>query len=314
MTTRVKWAFRLLADKLTLSATSSSPLSLMPTSVCATLIDLSWRRAMEDEYDALIFNNTWDLVPRPISSNVITGKWIFKHKFNSDGTLKWYKSRCILQGFTQWPSIDYDETFSLIVKPTTIHMVLSLAISRSWPIHQLDVKDAFLHGTLSETVYYSQPMGFVDPSQPDQVYRLNKSLYGLKQALRAWYNWFATYLLTLGFVEAKSDTSLFVFCRGTDMVYLLLYVDDIVLAASSTALLQHTIPALKREFAMKDLDPLHHFWWSPYSIRPMDPSSLSVSSLSIFLSALAWWTASQSQCLYTRRPRSPPLPGLPLLI
>jgi hypothetical protein len=164
MTTRAKRTFRMPTDKLTLSATSSSPLSPMPTSIRVVLIDLSWHRAMEDEYDALIFNNTWDLVPRLVSSNVNTGKWIFKHKFNSDGTLERYKARCVLHGFTQWPGVDYDETFSLIVKPTTIHMVLSLAVSRSWPIHQLDVKDVFLHGTLLETVYYSQPMGFVDPS------------------------------------------------------------------------------------------------------------------------------------------------------
>jgi hypothetical protein len=137
--------------------------------------------------------------------------------------------------------------------------VLSLAVSRSWPAHQLDVKNMFLHGTLSETVYCSQPTGFVDPSQLDWVCRLNKSLYKLKQAPWAWYNRFAMYLITLRFVETKSDTSLFVFHHGADTVYLLLYVDDIVLTASSTTLLQHTISSLKREFTMKDLSPLHHF-------------------------------------------------------
>jgi hypothetical protein len=156
--------------------------------------------------------------------------------------------------------------------------VLSLAVSHSWPVHQLDIKNTFLHGTLSETVYCSQPVGFVDPTQPERVCRLNKSLYGLKQAPRAWYNRFATYLLTLWFVEAKSDTSLFVFHRGADMVYLLLYADDIVLTASSTTLLQHTISTLKREFTMKDLGPLHHFWGSPYNIWLIDSSSFSASS------------------------------------
>jgi hypothetical protein len=259
ITMRVKRGFRIPADKLSLSATSSSTLSPVPTSVRATLTDPSWRRAMEEEYDALIANNTWELVPRPVGSNVVTGKWIFKHKFNSDGTLKRYKARWVLRGFTQRPGINYDETFSPVIKSATVHTVLSLAVSRSWSIHQLDVKNAFLHGTLSETVYCSQPTGFIDPTQPDRVCRLNKSLYGLKQAPRAWYSRFATYLLSLGFVEAKSDTSLFVFRHGTDTVYLLLYVDDIVPTASSTALLQHTISALKREFAMKDLSPLHQF-------------------------------------------------------
>jgi hypothetical protein len=122
--------------------------------------------------------------------------------------------------------------------------VLSLALSRSRPVHQLDVKNAFLHGTLSETVYCSQPVGFVDSSRPELVCRLNKSLYGLKQAPRAWYSWFATFLLTLGFTEAKSDTSLFVYHRGDEIAYLLLYVDDIVLTASSQPLLQCIIASL----------------------------------------------------------------------
>jgi len=123
----------------------------------------------------------------------------------------------------------------------------------------LDVKNAFLHGTLSETVYCAQPAGFEDPALPGHVCRLNRSLYGLKQAPRAWYSRFATYLQQLGFVEAKTDTSLFVFHRGADTVYLLLYVDDIVLTASSSQLLRRTIDALQREFAMKDLGTLHHF-------------------------------------------------------
>jgi hypothetical protein len=117
------------------------------------------------------------------------------------------------------------------------------------------VKNTFLHDNLSETVYCNQSTEFVDPTSPDCVCLLNKSLCGLKQAPRAWYNRFATYITSLGFVEAKSDTSLFVFRRGSDMVYLLLYVDDIVLTASSAALLQQTISVLKREFAMKDLAP-----------------------------------------------------------
>jgi hypothetical protein len=233
-------------------------------------------------------NNTWDLVPHPIGSNVITGKWIFKHKFNSDNTVECYNARWVLRGFTQRPDVDYDETISPVVKKTTIHMVLSLAVSRSWPVHQLDVKNTFLHGTLSKTVYYSQPMGFVDPTQSNWVCRLNKSLYGLKQVPWASYSRFAMYLLTLGFVEAKYDTSLFIFRCGVDTVYLLLYVEDIVLTASSTTLLQHTISALMREFTMKDIDPLHHFWGSPYNIRQMDSSSLSASSLSTSLSVLAW--------------------------
>jgi hypothetical protein len=135
MTTRTKRGFRLPTDRLTLSVTSSSPLSPVLTSVHAALANPSWCRAMEEDYDALISNNTWDLVTHPVGSNVIIGKCIFKHKFNSNGTLEQYKARWVLRGFTQRPGVDYDETFSLVIKPTTVRTVLSLAISHSWPIH-----------------------------------------------------------------------------------------------------------------------------------------------------------------------------------
>jgi hypothetical protein len=131
-----------------------------------------------------------------------------------------------------------------VVKPATVHTVLSLALARSWPVHQLDVKNAFLHGLLTETVYCSQPAGFVDSTRPDMVCRLNRSLYGLKQAPRAWNHRFAAFLLTLGLMEAKSDTSLFVYHHGADTAYLLLYVDDIVLTAFSEPLLRRIISAL----------------------------------------------------------------------
>jgi hypothetical protein len=121
------------------------------------------------------------------------------------------------------------------------------------------VKKAFVHGTLSETVYCAQPSGFVDSSRPHHVCWLNKSLYGLKQAPRAWYSQFATYIQSLVFIGAMFDTSLFVFHRGSNTIYLLSYVDDIILIASSTTLLQKVIVALTTEFSMKDLGPLHHF-------------------------------------------------------
>jgi hypothetical protein len=199
------------------------------------------------------------LVPRPPGSNVVTGKWIWTHKRRADGTFERYKARWVLRGFTQRPGVDYDETFSPVVKPATIRTVLSLALARSWPVHQLDVKNAFLHDLLTETVYCSQPAGFVDSSCPDMVCRLNRSLYGLKQAPRTWNHRFAVFLLTLGFVEAKSDTSLFIYHHGADTIYLLLYVDDIVLTASSEPLLRRIITVLQQEFAMKDLGVLHHF-------------------------------------------------------
>jgi hypothetical protein len=247
--------------------TVSTP-SPIPSSVRVALADPNWRAAMEDDYETLMSNGTWELVSRPRHSNVVIDKWIFTHKLRVDGSFDRYKARWVLRGFTQHPGVDYDETFNPVVKLATVRMVLSIVVSCDWPIQQLDVKNTFLHGTLTETVYCSQPIGFADPAHPDLVCCLKKSLYGLKQTPRAWYSWFASFLLSQGFAESKSDTSLFVFRRGSDTVYLLLYVDDIILTASSTELLRRTIFALQREFAMKDLGPLHHFLGITVDRRP----------------------------------------------
>jgi hypothetical protein len=110
---------------------------------------------MEQEYSTLIGNNTWDLIPQPPKCNVVTGKWVFKHKFNADGSLECYKVQWVLRGFTQQPGIDFSETFSPVVKPAIVRTVLSLALLCGWPIHQLDVNNALLHGTLLEVVYYA---------------------------------------------------------------------------------------------------------------------------------------------------------------
>jgi hypothetical protein len=206
--------------------------------------DTKWRSAMADEHQALLDNNTWSLVPRPPGANIVTGKWIFRHKFHSDGTLARYKARWVVRGYSQRPGIDYDETFSPVVKPATIRLVLTNAVSSSWPIRQLDVKNAFLNGNLDEVVYCQQPPGFVDEARPDHVCRLHKSLYGLKQPPRAWYQRFATHLATLGFVASATDTSLFVLRSGVDTAYLLLYVDDIIVIASSAQFLQGLLDQL----------------------------------------------------------------------
>ncbi|GKD50672.1 ribonuclease H-like domain-containing protein [Tanacetum coccineum] len=112
--------------------------------------------------------------------------WLYKHKYNTDGSLNRYKARLVVNGRSQQQGIDCDETFSLVIKPATIQIVLSLAVSRQWPIHQLDVKNAFLYGYLTEIVYMHQPPGFTDLAHSDYVCLLKKSLYGLKQAPRAW--------------------------------------------------------------------------------------------------------------------------------
>jgi hypothetical protein len=259
MVTRRAASVLWVPNRLTLASISSLTLPPTPTTVRGALADPQWRRAREEEYDALQANHTWDLVPRHHGTNVVTGKWIFKLKLHADGSLERYKARYVLRGCTQCSRVDYYETFSPVVKPATIRTVLTLALSRDWPVHQLDVKNAFLHDTLTETVYYTQLVGFVDPTHPDMVCKLNKSLYSLKQAPGAWYSRFATFLCLQGFVKAKSDTSLFLLHRAPNTVYLLLYVDDIVLTTSSIGLLRRIISCLQQEFVMKDMGVLHHF-------------------------------------------------------
>jgi hypothetical protein len=214
---------------------------------------------MDTEFAALQENRTWSLVPRPRGVNIVTGKWVFRHKVHPDGTLDRYKARWVVRGFTQRAGLDFGETFSPVVKPASVRTVLHLAASRRWPIHQLDVSNAFLHGVLRERVYCQQPTGFVDTDLPDHVCLLSKSLYGLKQAPRAWYTRISDFLRQLGFVTTLSDTSLFVLKQGSDMAYLLLYVDDIVLTASTPAFLRSIIDRLSAEFKMKDLGPLSFF-------------------------------------------------------
>ncbi|KAM0049451.1 putative RNA-directed DNA polymerase [Helianthus debilis subsp. tardiflorus] len=236
-----------------------SNVSPIPTSPFKALSDPNWLRAMNDEFSALQVNNTWELVPRPANNPVIRSMWLFRHKFNADGTLERYKARLVCNGKSQTVGIDCTDTFSPVVKPATIRTVLSLAVSRSWPIHQLDVKNAFLNGHLQETVYMQQPPGFVNPHHPNHVCRLKKSLYGLKQAPRAWYTRFSTFVTSLGFRNSMCDTSLFIYQHGHQLAYLLVYVDDIVLTASHTDLLHGFITKLSAEFAMSDLGSLHHF-------------------------------------------------------
>uniref|UniRef100_A0A2N9IBU1 Reverse transcriptase Ty1/copia-type domain-containing protein n=1 Tax=Fagus sylvatica TaxID=28930 RepID=A0A2N9IBU1_FAGSY len=142
---------------------------------------------MGEEFDALQLNGTWSLTPRPPNKNVIRNKWVYKLKQKSDGSIDRYKARLVAKGFEQKDGIDYTETFSPMVKPTTICVVLTLAGHFGWPIRQLDVSNAFLHGSLAEEVFMEQPQGFINANHPDYVCCLHKTIYGLNQAPRAWF-------------------------------------------------------------------------------------------------------------------------------
>ncbi|XP_014490623.1 uncharacterized protein LOC106753333 [Vigna radiata var. radiata] len=146
-----------------------------------------WLDAMHKELLALHSNNTWDLVPHPSNTNIVGAKWVFRTKYLSDGSIDKLKVRLVAQGFTQTPGLDYDHTFSPIVKAANVRVILTLAVMNNWPLHQLDVNNAFLNGHLTHPVYMEQPPGFVDPRYPNHVCRLRKALYGLKQAPLAWF-------------------------------------------------------------------------------------------------------------------------------
>ncbi|CAA7030798.1 unnamed protein product [Microthlaspi erraticum] len=234
-------------------------ISPLPRSHVQAAQDPNWNGAVQSEHSALIKTRTWDLVPRPPNTNVVRSMWLFTHKFNAAGKLDRYKARLVANGKSQQPGVDCDETFSPVIKPASIRAVLDVAVSREWPLHQLDLKNAFLHGDLKETVYMHQPPGFVDKEKPDHVCLLRRSIYGLKQAPRAWYTRFADYAKCIGFTQSLCDPSLFVYSQGKELAYLLLYIDDIILTGSSQPLVRKIISALSTEFEMKDLGKLHHF-------------------------------------------------------
>ncbi|GJT64387.1 ribonuclease H-like domain-containing protein [Tanacetum coccineum] len=182
MVTRFRVGTNCPTERLNLHVSSVSPL---PKSYRDAFSDTNWKNVMRDEYHALIKNKTWTLVPRPLDTNIVRCMWLFHYKYLADGTLSCYKARLVANDSTQLEGVDVDETFSSVVKPDTIRTVLGLATSRHWLIHQIDVKNAFLHGDLSEIVFMHQPPRFWNSVHPDYVCLLQRSLYGLKQAPRA---------------------------------------------------------------------------------------------------------------------------------
>jgi hypothetical protein len=238
---------------------SRSPTPTEPRNLSSTFQSSHWLQAMKDELAALHQQCTWDLVPRNNSMNVIGSRWVFKTKLKSDGSVERFKARLVAKGYNQLEGIDFTETFSPVVKPTTIQLVLSLAIIHGWPIRQLDVKNAFLHGHLKEVVYMEQPHGFPNPTSLTHVCHLRKAIYGLKQAPRAWFDRFNSFLLHIGFTCSRADSSLFIFRSHIALALLLVYVDDIIVTSNQASFLANIISQLNSEFYMKDLGPLHFF-------------------------------------------------------
>ncbi|TYJ96768.1 putative mitochondrial protein [Cucumis melo var. makuwa] len=196
-----------------------------PTNFHDAIATSQWKPAKDVEYTTLLQNKTWSLVPSTSSSNIIGCKWVFRLKRNSDGPM---------------------------VKASTINVVLSVALAQNWSLRQLDFNNAFLNGKLDEIVYMAQPPRYVNSSLPGYICKLNKAIYGLKQALRAWNAALSQALLKWGFVNSRSDSSLFIFRHQTSVILLLVYVDDVILTGNNNSLIQDFITSLDKQFALKD--------------------------------------------------------------
>ncbi|GKB75211.1 copia LTR rider [Tanacetum coccineum] len=215
-----------------------------------------WVRAMEEEMSSLKKNHTWELVDQPPGQKLVSCKWLYKIKEGIEGVQKpRYKARLVARGFTQRAGIDYNEVFSPVVRHTSIRVILSLTACEDYELEQLDVKMAFLHGNLEETIYMRQPPGF-EEGMGNKVCLLKKSLYGLKQSPRQWYKRFDVYMISNGFSRSSYDNCVYFkeFAPGM-YIYLLLYVDDMLIACKSKSEIEYTKGLLRKEFDMKELGP-----------------------------------------------------------
>ena len=217
-----------------------------------------WVQAMESELNALKQNETWIFVDPPSNIKPIGSKWVYKVKHKADGTIERYKARLVAKGYNQVEGLDFFDTFSPVAKITTVRTLLALASINSWHLHQLDVNNAFLHGDLIEDVYMSVPEGVISPKQ-NQVCKLLKSLYGLKQASRKWYEKLTGFLLNQGYKQSLSDHSLFTMQSGSNFTALLVYVDDVILAGNCISEIHRIKDTLDAAFKIKDLGQLKYF-------------------------------------------------------
>eukprot|EP00253_Pinus_taeda_P007074 PITA_07074 len=224
---------------------------------------------MKKEYDALIKNDTWKLGYPPLGTKPIGCKWVYKNKYKADGSLDKHKARLVAKGFAKKEGVDYMETFSPTTKWATIQTLFALVAQNGWKVHQMDVKIAFLNGDLKENVLRSQPEGFTVKGHEHKVCKLVNSLYGLKQAPRAWYEKLTEHLLKLNFKHFDlDDATLFVKKVGKTVVYLVVYVDDLLMTGNNESYIASIKKELGRSFEMTDLGYVHYYLGIEVTQRP----------------------------------------------
>nr|GEX36228.1 retrovirus-related Pol polyprotein from transposon TNT 1-94 [Tanacetum cinerariifolium] len=209
-----------------------------------------------NEFECL---EVWELVPRPDRVMVITLKWIYKVKLDELGGILKNKARLVARGYRQEEGIDFEESFASVARLKAIRIFLAYAPHKNMVVYQMDVNTTFLNGNLREEVYVSQPDGFVDPDNPNHVYKLKKALYGLKQAPRAWYDMLSSFLISQDFSIGSVDPTLFIRRNSNDLLLVQIYVDDIIFAASTPELERSDWQLLERKKVNEELRKV--CWW-----------------------------------------------------
>ncbi|GJX85008.1 putative ribonuclease H-like domain-containing protein [Tanacetum coccineum] len=210
-----------------------------------------------EEHEEL--KKVWTLVDLPNGKRAIGTKWVFRNKKNERGFVIKNKARLVTQGYTQEEGIDYDEVFAPVARIEAIRLFLAYALFKDFVVYQMDVKSAFLYGKIKEEVYVCQPPGFEDPDFPDRVYKVEKALYGLHQAPRAWYETLSTYLLDNGFQRGKIDKTLFIRRDKGDILLVQVYVDDIIFGSTKKSLCTEFEKMMHKKFQMSSMGELTFF-------------------------------------------------------
>ena len=199
------------------------------------------------------------MVDKPIGKKVIGLKWVYRVKRDARGIVVRNKARLVALGYRQEEGIDYDEVFAPIARIEAIRLFLAFASYKGMTVYQMDVKSAFLYGTIEEEVYVAQPQGFVDPHNPDKVYKVVKALYGLHQAPRAWYATLFTFLLDHGFRKGTIDKTLFIKQDKKDIMLVQVYVDDIIFGSTKKSWCDKFETLMKGRFEMSSMGELTFF-------------------------------------------------------